>query len=277
MMKKAILTFLMVSLVGGFLFAQQGIKLYEKGITEKKPVPYPHLREADVMWSKKIWRVIDLREKMNHPLYYGSKTGDRESFINVVMGELKAGNLNAYEANIVNLGDLTVATTQTEINTAMGGKTDTIQTMNAAGQMVDTTIVVEPQWSEVKQLMLYEEWFFDKKHSTMQVRIHGICPIRISLDPNTGQLQKRMLFWIHYNDFRNTFANHEVFNRFNDAHRVSFDDLFMQRRFSSYIVAESNVYDNRTIQQYMLGRAALFESERIKEELRNFEHDLWEF
>jgi len=76
---------------------------------------------------------------------------------------------------------------------------------------------------------------------------------------------------------RNTLANYEVFNRNNDAQRISFDDLFLQRRFSSYIVAESNVYDNRQISEYAIGKNALLESESVKEWLFNFEHDLWEY
>ncbi|MBN2764205.1 MAG: hypothetical protein JXR41_14020, partial [Bacteroidales bacterium] len=69
----------------------------------------------------------------------------------------------------------------------------------------------------------------------------------------------------------------EIFNRNNDAQRISFDDFFMQRRFNSYIFAESNVYDNRWINSYAIGEDALLEAEKIKDWLFNIEHDLWEY
>ncbi len=143
--------------------------------------------------------------------------------------------------------------------------------------MQDTVIYNEPNPEEIKQLMVLEEWYFDKKHSRMDVRIIGIQPIRVFMDQQLGRMSRVQLFWIHFEDFRDTFAKHEVFNRFNDAQRLSFDDVFMQRRFASTIYAESNVYDDRLINQYKTGKSALYEAEKLENELRVFEHDLWEY
>jgi hypothetical protein len=63
----------------------------------------------------------------------------------------------------------------------------------------------------------------------------------------------------------------------NDAQRISYDDLFMQRRFGSIVFGESNVFDDRQINEYTVGKYTLFEAERIKNELFNIEHDLWEY
>ena len=111
----------------------------------------------------------------------------------------------------------------------------------------------------------------------MDVRIIGILPIRVYLDQEVNQVRRSRLFWIRFQDFRDAFAQHEAFNRFNDAQRISFDDIFMQRRFSSTIYAESNVYNDRYISDYQLGKSALFEAEKIENELREFEQDLWEY
>ena len=125
--------------------------------------------------------------------------------------------------------------------------------------------------------MIYEELYFDKKLSVLAVRIIGICPIFISLDVATGRTKKERLFWIRYDDIRDVLAKKEVFSTSNDAQRISFDDLFLQRRFDSYIFAESNVYNDRFISDYTLGKDAMFEAERIKRDIVNFEHDLWEY
>ena len=252
--------------------------LYEKDIKDKSPIPYSHLREADVMWSKKVWREIDLRKKMNQPLYFPiTPIGDRASLIHIILAEIKSGNVNAYDA-VIGGDDMTVKITQADIDRNMGAKTDSsarIQT--APGVFKDTIIVNEPNPDEIKQIQVQEEWYFDKKHSRMDVRILGLMPIRHYYNTEVGEYQKAKICWIYYPDFRNTFANHEIYNPDNDAHRISFDDYFMQRRFTSTIIAESNVYNNRQINQYETGKAALIEADRIKEWLFNLEHDLWEY
>ena len=144
--------------------------------------------------------------------------------------------------------------------------------------MLETTVIERDiRYDEVKKYELKEQWYFDKQHSVMRVRVLGICPIREWLDLETGQPKKARTFWIYFPEVRPLLASQEVFNRQNDAQRISFDDIFFQRRFSSYIVRESNVYDNREIVQYMQGLNTLMEAEKIKNELFQWEHDLWEY
>jgi len=131
--------------------------------------------------------------------------------------------------------------------------------------------------NEVKQYMLYEEWYFDKKLSKLDVRIIAICPYWLGMDQQTGQQQRIPLFWIKFNDVRDVLATKEVFMSNNDAQRISFDDLFMQRRFSSIIFGQSNVFNDRYIYEYTVGKSSLFEADQIKMELFDFEHDLWEY
>jgi gliding motility associated protien GldN len=254
-----------------------GVKgLYKKDIKDKSPIPYAHLREADVMWSKKVWREIDLRKKMNQSLYYPTTPiGDRVSLINIILAEIKSGTVNAYDADVGD--DMTVKITQADIDRKMGASSDTTNIQTAPGVFIDTVVINEPKPEDIKQIRIMEEWFFDKKLSRMDVRILGIMPIRHFYNSERGEYQKNRVCWIYYPDFRDAFASHEIYNPDNDAHRISFDDFFMQRRFSSIIIAESNVYDNRQISLYETGKEALIEAERIKENIFNIEHDLWEY
>lgn len=150
------------------------------------------------------------------------------------------------------------------------------------GTYVDTTITNERRVDEVKQVLVKEKWFFDKNHSVMSVRIVGLCPIRVynQLDDQgmpTDAILRRQTFWVYFPELRPLFARHEMFNENNDAQRISFDDYFTQRRFNSYIFAESNVYSNRVISSYTMGLDALLEADRIKQYLFETEHDLWEY
>lgn len=59
----------------------------------------------------------------------------------------------------------------------------------------------------------------------------------------------------------------------------SFDHVLNSRRFSGVIYLEENVYGDREIKDYMKenSQMQLLESERVKEKIRNFELDMWNY
>jgi gliding motility associated protien GldN len=278
MMNKTIVIGIVVLMLSGNAFSQTFKDIYQKSITDNQKMNYPYLREADVFWSKRLYRVIDLREKANENLYYPKvPTNDgRKNFVSILLDEIKAGRLNAYDA--AKTADSVIAhVTYADIESNMGVASKTVQiTDPTTGITRDSLMNTAAKPEEIKQLILYEEWFFDKKQSKLDVRIIGLCPRWLGLD-ETGKLQHRPLFYVRYDEIRDLMAKKEAYNPSNDAQRISFDDLFMQRRFSSFISGESNVYNDRTIVEYTTGKDAMFEADRIKKDIFDFEHDLWEY
>ncbi len=304
-MKKIILLFVFITFNFTSLYAQDVLQppsikdmnsVYKKDRnTNKKIQEYTHLREADVMWSRKIWRDIDLRQKINHPFYYpmndgnedAVRTDDRRSLIDVIYSAVAEGTITAYDPKDGLDDEFRETISEAEIisRSGAGMEVTTKFDQDLIAQGVDPELaqyqdtVYNPfDRNIIKKWRLKEEWFFDKQRSVMDVRIIGLAPLKEDRDEDnnlTGTFSP--LFWVWFPETRKVLIKAEVFNLVkNDAERRTYDDIFWKRMFSSTIFKEANVMD-RQIDQYMVGLDALLEAEKIKEELFNFEHDLWEY
>ncbi|MBW6459437.1 MAG: gliding motility protein GldN [Bacteroidales bacterium] len=252
----------------------QDVVHYDNDLMDVQPIPLPSVRKADIMWSKRLWREIDLRQKMNQPFYYPIEPHNNwRNFITVVMDALREGSITAYDISTTD--EFLVPLTFQEI---VSRQIDTVHLTLTRPfppyDQYDTVIYSDFDPNRVNRIRIKEDWYFDKKRSQMMVRILGICPVMIKV--RNEEEFTEPLFWIYYPEARPVLAQAEVFNRFNDAARRSYDEIFMKRFFTSYIYKEQNVYDRR-ISEYAQGLDALLEAERIKLELLDFEQSLWEY
>lgn len=282
-MKKFILILSVLIGFGSLASAQNvldGVYVRESN-PARRVIPYTYLREADVMWAKRIWRHIDLNEKINAPLRYpkSNETKDRKNLINTLMDAVKEGTLTAYDPQD---DEFTLPMTTTEFSKVGGADSITIKVTRPDPPYDEYDSVVFRAFNP-DDVILYrvkEEWFFDKQRSVMETRIIGMAPMTLARDQEGNLIeggQKKLLFWVYFPEARRVLVNAEVANRFNSAQRLTFDDIFAKRMFNSYIIKEDNVY-NRRIDDYKANPLdALLESERIKQDMVNFEIDLWEY
>lgn len=249
----------------------------KSNVVEKKPISYAYVREADVIWSKRIWRKIEFKEKMNQPFYYPEIPHNNwRSFMTVIMDALKEGTITAYDDSPTD--EFIIPLTYQELITRMEGvDTVSMQRSYPPYDSFDTIISIKFNPNDVKRIRIKEDMFFDKQRSVIETRIIGICAVKDNVDPQTGLFRaEQVLFWINFPEARPVLAKAEVFNRQNSAAKMTYDDLFWKRMFSSSIYKEDNVYD-RKIVDYASGLDALLESERIKNDLFMFEQNLWEY
>jgi gliding motility associated protien GldN len=306
---KNVVTVILVLTVGGNVSAQlpssgmsesgvlDGVYVQEH-IPTKRVIQYTHLREADVIWAKRVWRTIDLREKQNHSLYFPMEPlSDRRSLWDVIKyGIIEEGSITPYEPTdeFGNADDQF----KTPITPPNGNANDptyqeklnelfyTISTEpkldangdemfdELTGDRIDTVMSEPIRAEEIIKYYIKEDWFFDKQRSVRERRIIGIAPVIYKKDEQGDIKGMQTKFWLYFPECRYVFQNFFVYNRKNDARRMSFDDLFWKQMYSSYIHKETNVFD-RKINKVWEGVDALLESERIKKEIFTIEHDLW--
>jgi gliding motility associated protien GldN len=245
-------------------------------VVENKLMAQQPIREADIAWEKRIQRVIDSREKLNLPF--------------------RSQELNLFKTlqTMINNGDITGFSDEyfknvlkpEEISAKMT-KMDTSMTLDP--DTYEEKIVVaknDINWEDINQYRVKEVWYFDKQRSVMDVRILGIAPIYQSMKDKEAGIPPTPLFWVYYPECRTPMSKFRVFNEDNDIAPMTWTDLFDTRIFSSYIYKRSNVLDYRLKDFFVpdpddtenrSGIDMLLFSEKIKNELLNFEHDLWEY
>jgi gliding motility associated protien GldN len=245
----------------------------------RKVIAYPSLREADVLWARRMWQMIDLRQKMNQDLYYPiDEIAGRKSLFDVIRyGLNEEGSLTAYGLGPTQDDDEFRYPMEKEIldsilNPVVIRYTEDLET----GEKKEVRSVEPISSSDVVAYELKEDWLFDKQRSERYVRIIGIAPVVLKRNEAGEVKGTKELFWLYYPECRYIFNNYDVFNSHNNSQQMTFDQLFQLRRFSSYIIKEDNVYD-RSIDTYAKGVDALLESERIKNDLFIMEHDLWHY
>lgn len=255
-------------------FYEKESELIENG---KKAFEFPYVREADVVWAHRVWRVIDFKEKINQVFYYPIVPDQgRKNLFTILDEALTSGQIRGFDGdmfeNVVNWEELKASLAGSEIIERYDTDID--------GNEIITydTIMTSLKPEDVTMLRIKEDWFIDKNRSVEDVRIIGFALIYMQQKEEGTPPVQMPLAWIRYNDpeVRELLANAEVYNMDNDRARRSYDDIFRKRIFSSYVIRESNDF-NRRIEDYARGIDAIMESQRIEDYLFEMEEDMWEY
>jgi gliding motility associated protien GldN len=245
-------------------------------VKDRTPLAYEHIREDDAVYKQRVWREIDTREKMNLPFRYAAKedNGDQR-FISILFNSIQAGDVTAFSGED---DRFTTPMTKEQVSGIITGGMDTVPVMDMEGNIVKYEVrskQIDPD--SIYRFKLKEEWIFDKESSRMFVRILGIAPVMMKYTSTGIPIGDVTLFWAYYPDLRPTLAKYEVYNGKNFAGRMSWEELFESRFFSSYITKSTldNPFDVSLRQFIKDPLFRLLEGENIKEKIFNYEQDLW--
>jgi len=256
-------------------------------VKDRTPLAYEHIREDDAIFREKVWREIDIREKINLPFrYVADEDNGNQRFIAILLNTVKSGEVTAFDASIDDR--FTTPMTLEQIGGKLAGSCDTIMVPDldkdptlSKGIMKESVVCEEFNMDEITKFRVKEEWVFDKESSRMYVRILGIAPVKTYFNKVTGQeLGSAPIFWIYYPDMRPALAKYEVYNGKNFGARMSWEELFESRFFGSYVIKSTldNPYDQFLKQRYPGdGVLRLLEGENIKDRIFNYEQDLWSY
>jgi gliding motility associated protien GldN len=244
------------------------------------PIPWQPIRESDVLWKKRVWREIDTREKANVGFRYaGDEYTGGGMFIEIVIDAIKTGKITAYSP----MDDrFTTIMTKNELMEKVAGKRDTVTVTDPITGQEETRIrITDFRPETITKFRVKEDWIFDRNLGQMVVRIVGIAPVQ-DMYGDAGDFRgSQALFWLYYPDTRNLFAQHEVFNPQNDLARVTWDDFFEGRRFSSHIYKISNPFGNipggygEEFKEHLNPMESLYEGRKVSDEIFNKESDMW--
>ncbi len=251
---------------------------------EDKPLEYGYVGDRDILWSKGTWEIIDLDERVNFPLYYPIDTNNiganRRSLYDVLVSAIKQGKIenvyaDSYFTEKRTLKD--IQATLSKIDTTDLG----IEQYNA-GEQVDGQFIDRRDLgsADIAEYHIRGIWYFDKRLAELKYRLLGIAPVAPDVNfIDSGQTDLVELFWVWYPDAREVLHDAKVFTGGNTSQVISFDHLLNSRRFDGIIYKEDNVQGDREIDEYIAENAfmQLLESQRIKEQIRNFEQDMWSY
>lgn len=250
-------------------------------VKDRQPLAYEHIREDDAVYRQRVWREIDTREKMNLPFRYAAdEDNGNQRFISILLQAIRNREITAFDA-MGGLDDrFTTPLTPQAVMEAFSGGVDTVPVYDMQGNIERyevRTREVDPD--SIYQFRMKEEWVFDKESSRMFVRILGIAPVKPQYTSSGVFIGMTPLFWIYYPDARPLLSRYEAFNGKNFGARMTWEELFENRMFSSYITKSTmdNPYDRRLKDYIKDPILRLLEGENIKDKIFNYEQDLWSY
>jgi gliding motility associated protien GldN len=263
-------------------------------------------RRDDIVWSRIVYRIIDMREKQNSQLYFPiTPTVKYKNLLRVILEATVNDTLKGYEKKDE---DIQPAWNKAPICKEKFADFFIDCDWDSAEQKIRKTPLVKNDPITNKPIVndyafgsysanslkyvIQEIVFFNKHYSKMYSKVIAIAPYfsknEINLTKlNTGGIaktdegiwnyfQSSVVCWFLYDELRPYIVKELIVPNGNENQRMTFDDFFSQRLFYSYLLGDSNMFDKMLLQTYSDPVSIRREQQRIEYELMNIEQDIWE-
>ena len=244
-------------------------------------------RAEDITWSRKVYRVIDMRDKKNFQLYFPTRATEEYKSLFKLMVDAVVDGINVYKRNPRDI--------KPQFNELLTG--EELSRVFAYDELTDNNLIQVDPITEQRsfngdqymryvrnqlKFLIQEIIFFDTHTSRLYSKIIAIAPM-YALHPDNlvnsetmAYFRNSVLCWFAFDELRPYLMKQYVIPSGNDSQRLTYDEFFAQNLYSSYILGDSNMY-SRMLLEFSLSEEALrAEQKRIETELMNFEQDLWE-
>ncbi len=263
-------------------------------------------RRDDIVWSRIIYRIIDMREKQNSQLYFPvTPTVKYKNLLRVILEATVNDTLKGYEKKDEDIQpawnkepickekfadffiDCDWDSTDAKIR-----KTSVIKNDPITNKPIINEYAYGSYSKNSLKYIIQEIVFFNKHYSKMYSKIIAIAPYYSKNEINLTKLnlggiaktdesiwnyfQSSVVCWFLYDELRPYIAKELIVPNGNENQRMTFDDFFTQRLFYSYLLGDSNMFDKMLLQTYSDPVSLRREQQRIEYELMNIEQDIWE-
>ena len=253
-------------------------------VKDRTPLAYENIREDDAVYRQRLWREIDVHEKVNLPFVYKAE-GDNgnQRFVIILLNAIKSGEITAFDP----VDDrFTTPYTLKQITGDLVGKPKVIQVQDwtkdpdgSKGYTKDSVVTEEFNPNNIEKYWIKEDVVFDKESSRLHTRILGIAPLKTIKNTDGSYRDVTPLFWVYYPDLRPMLAKFEAYNGKNFGARLSWEEVFESRMFASRIIKSTVENPNDLfIKEYVNDPILrLLEGDNVKEKIFNYEQDLWSY
>ncbi len=263
----------------------------QDSLDNDKPLPYGYVGDRDILLGRKVWEIIDLNQRVNFPMYFPVEDNlgpDRKPLYDVLTTAIREGKIaevfdDSYFTTKKTLKDIETSLTLVDTTDAGRDEMNTdIKAYKSGKKKISEEYInrTDIKAIDVAGYEILGYWYFDKRQGELKYRMLGIAPIVPDVyTMNKEEKDYIRIFWVYFPAARDVLHKAKAFNEENSAMAITFDHLLNSRRFNGTIIKEENVYGDRLIEEYLKDNAQmqLLESERIKDKIRNFEQDMWNY
>jgi len=263
-------------------------------------------RMDDIVWSKVLYKVVDMRDKQNQQLFFPIRpTATYRNFFRVIMDALLEGNLRAFGHRDFDISpDFSYQIQKDSLeyvfvdciwnpddNTPINSSLVFYDELTNRGEF--NNFIYEDYVRKQNKFLVKEVVFFNKHYSRLYSKIEAIAPLYFHNETNvtvinTGGFNKSgesywnalvtsVTCWVLYDELRPYMAKQYIIPKNNAVQRTTYDDFFSKKMYFSYLLGDENMQNRLLLQSYTSPDRIRREQKRIETEMLNFEQDLWEY